>query len=99
MVEDKKFIKALSKKFTEDPKGRTMTKVGLGIDQSARKREFKEWGEKIAKERGISGYDPMVHLGGIPLGQRVLMPYKISTTDAYCEGDDLHFVNNAAMQQ
>jgi len=99
MVEDKKFIKALSKKFAEDPKGRKMTKVGLGIEQSARKKEFKEWGEKISKERGISGYDPMAHLGGIPLGQRVLMPYKLSTTDTYCEGDDLHFVNNAAMQQ
>jgi len=33
------------------------------------------------------------------MGQRVLMPYRISNTDVYVEGDDLHFVNNAAMQQ
>ena len=34
-----------------------------------------------------------------PLGQRVLMPYQLSHTDIYAEADDLHFVNNAAMQQ
>ena len=27
------------------------------------------------------------------------MPYKVSNTDAIVEGDDLHFMNNAAMQQ
>jgi len=27
------------------------------------------------------------------------MPYQLSTTDTFVEGDDLHFVNNAAMQQ
>lgn len=27
------------------------------------------------------------------------MPYQVSTTDTFVEGDDLHFVNNAAMQQ
>ena len=30
---------------------------------------------------------------GTPLGQRVLMPYQVST-DTFVEGDDLHFVNN-----
>ena len=96
---ERRFVEALSKKFEEDPKGKVMKHVGMGIEQSERKMEFKKWGDKITKERGISGYDPMLHLGGIPLGQRVLMPYKPSTTETYCEGDDLHFVNNAAMQQ
>ena len=36
---------------------------------------------------------------GVPLGQRVLMPYQLSHTDIYAEADDLHFMNNAAMQQ
>ena len=27
------------------------------------------------------------------------MPYEVSGTDIFVEGDDLHFVNNAAMQQ
>ena len=96
---ERRFVEALNKKFEEDPKGKVMKHVGMGIEQSERKMEFKKWGDKITKERGISGYDPMLHLGGIPLGQRVLMPYKPSTTETYCEGDDLHFVNNAAMQQ
>jgi len=51
-------------------------------------------------KRGISAYDPVrCHLGGIPLGQRQLMTYEVSTTGVFVEGDDLHFVNNAAMQQ
>jgi methyl-coenzyme M reductase alpha subunit len=53
----------------------------------------------VAKERSVPFYNPDMHLGGIPMGQRVLMPYRISNTDIYVEGDDLHFVNNAAMQQ
>ncbi|MEN6518872.1 MAG: coenzyme-B sulfoethylthiotransferase subunit alpha, partial [Methanospirillum sp.] len=36
---------------------------------------------------------------GIPLGQRQLMTYEVSGTGTFVEGDDLHFVNNAAMQQ
>ena len=48
------------------------------------------------KARGI----PMMNQDiGVPLGQRVLMPYQLSHTDIYAEADDLHFVNNAAMQQ
>ncbi len=27
------------------------------------------------------------------------MPYQVSGTDVFVEGDDLHFVNNAAIQQ
>uniref|UniRef100_UPI00351C96A5 coenzyme-B sulfoethylthiotransferase subunit alpha n=1 Tax=Methanomethylovorans sp. TaxID=2758717 RepID=UPI00351C96A5 len=37
--------------------------------------------------------------GGIPLGQRALTPSFISGTDMMVEVDDLHYVNNAAMQQ
>jgi len=87
----------MKKKFEEDPKDKSTTfyKFG-GWKQSERKREFVEAGKKVAAERGIPQYDPDV---GTPLGQRVLMPYQLSTTDTFVEGDDLHFVNNAAMQQ
>ena len=40
-----------------------------------------------------------MHLAGIPMGQSAITPYIISGTDIVCEPDDLHFVNNAAMQQ
>lgn len=94
---DKMFIRALKKAFTEDPTEKTTQyyKYG-GWTQSERKREFVEAGKEVAAKRGIPQYDPDV---GTPLGQRVLMPYQVSTTDTFVEGDDLHFVNNAAMQQ
>ncbi len=40
----------------------------------------------------------MMHVGA-PLGQRAITPYTISGTDIVAEPDDLHYVNNAAMQQ
>ena len=94
---DKMFIRALKEKFEEAPDEKTTTfyKFG-GWKQSERKREFVEAGKEVAAKRGIPQYDPDV---GTPLGQRVLMPYQVSTTDTFVEGDDLHFVNNAAMQQ
>jgi methyl-coenzyme M reductase alpha subunit len=94
---DKMFIRALKEKFEEAPEDKTTTyfKYG-GWRQSERKREFVEAGKEVAAKRGIPQYDPDV---GTPLGQRVLMPYQVSTTDTFVEGDDLHFVNNAAMQQ
>jgi methyl-coenzyme M reductase alpha subunit len=94
---EKMFIEALKKAFKEDPTERTTSyyKFG-GWKQSERKREFVAAGKEVARKRGIPQYDPDV---GTPLGQRVLMPYNVSTTDTYVEGDDLHFVNNAAMQQ
>ncbi|AIS31752.1 MULTISPECIES: coenzyme-B sulfoethylthiotransferase subunit alpha [Methanobacterium] len=94
---EKMFINALKKAFEEDPSDKTTTfyKFG-GWRQSERKREFVEAGKEVAAKRGIPQYDPDV---GTPLGQRVLMPYQVSTTDTFVEGDDLHFVNNAAMQQ
>lgn len=94
---DKMFIEALKKAFKEDPEDKKTTFYTYGgWKQSERKREFVEAGIKVAAERGIPQYDPDV---GTPLGQRVLMPYQVSTTDTFVEGDDLHFVNNAAMQQ
>ncbi len=94
---DKKFIHALKKAFNEDPTDKTTEyfKYG-GWKQSERKTEFVNAGKEIAEKRGIPMYNPDV---GTPLGQRVLMPYQVSTTDTFVEGDDLHFVNNAAIQQ
>jgi methyl-coenzyme M reductase alpha subunit len=94
---DKMFLDAMKKKFEEDPTDKNTTYYHFGgWKQSERKREFVEAGKQVAKKRGIPQYDPDV---GTPLGQRVLMPYQVSTTDTFVEGDDLHFVNNAAMQQ
>jgi len=96
----KLFLKSLKEKFAEDPQSSQTVYAREGLKQSARKREFVESGQKMAMSRGISMYDPVrCHLGGIPLGQRQLMTYEVSTTGVFVEGDDLHFVNNAAMQQ
>ncbi len=94
---DRMFLDAMKKKFEEDPTDKNTTFYHFGgWKQSERKREFVEAGKEVAKKRGIPQYDPDV---GTPLGQRVLMPYQVSTTDTFVEGDDLHFVNNAAIQQ
>jgi methyl-coenzyme M reductase alpha subunit len=96
----KLFLKALKTKFAEDPQSTSVVYARLGLKQSPRKMEFVKEGQKVAMERGISAYDPVrCHLGGIPLGQRQLTSYEVSTTGVFVEGDDLHFVNNAAMQQ
>ncbi|NPV61303.1 MAG: coenzyme-B sulfoethylthiotransferase subunit alpha [Methanotrichaceae archaeon] len=97
----KLFIKALNKKFGKDfdLAGQKVEYKRLGPEQSARKREFMEYAKKLEGKRGMTGYNPYVHAGGIPLGQRQLVPYKLSTTEYVVEGDDLHFVNNPAMQQ
>ncbi|MDR3291027.1 MAG: coenzyme-B sulfoethylthiotransferase subunit alpha [Methanobrevibacter sp.] len=96
--EEKIFLKALKNKFDEDPNKHNTEFYNFGgWKQSPRKREFNEYAEKIAKDRGgLSFYNPDI---GVPLGQRKLMAYKISGTDTYVEGDDLHFCNNAAIQQ
>ncbi len=97
----KLFVKALNKKFGKDfdLAGQKTEYKRLGPEQSARKREFMEASKKLEGKRGISFYNPMLHCGGVPLGQRQLVPYKLSTTEYIVEGDDLHFVNNPAMQQ
>lgn len=94
---DKLFIAAMKKKFKEDPtEVRSKHYSYGGWRQSKRKREWVEQSNKIAKARGI----PMMNQDvGVALGQRVLMPYQLSHTDIYGEADDLHWVNNAAMQQ
>ena len=95
--EKKLFLKALQSKFDEDPKqNHTNFYCYGGWKQSPRKKEFDEYAKKVEKERGIPFYNPDI---GVPLGQRKLMAYKVSGTDTYVEGDDLHFCNNAAIQQ
>jgi len=97
----KLFIKALNKKFGKDfdLAGQKVEYKRLGPEQNARKREFMEYAKKLEGKRGMTGYNPYVHAGGIPMGQRQLVPYKLSSTEYVVEGDDLHFVNNPAMQQ
>ena len=99
MENDKKlFLKALKNKFNEDPDEHyTDFYCYGGWEQSPRKREFNEFSKKLEEERGgLPFYNPDI---GVPIGQRKLMSYKISGTDTYVEGDDLHFLNNSAIQQ
>jgi len=96
------FLKALKEKFEgQDQEAVKTTFYNFGgLKQSPRKREFMAAAKGIELERGISMYDPVnCHLGGLPMGQRQLMTYEVSGTGVFVEGDDLHFVNNAAMQQ
>jgi methyl-coenzyme M reductase alpha subunit len=98
----KLFLNALKEKFQgQDIESERTTFYNFdGVRQSPRKREFMAETAEIEKKRGISMYDPeRCHLGGIPMGQRQLMTYEVSGTGTFVEGDDLHFVNNAAMQQ
>ncbi|RJS83228.1 coenzyme-B sulfoethylthiotransferase subunit alpha [Methanophagales archaeon] len=93
------FMKAMSNKFAERPEG-TKTKFYVygGWTQSKRKTEFVEEAKKLATARQsrTPGYNPDV---GMPQGQRYLMPYMLNHTDIMVDADDLHFINNAAMQQ
>ncbi|MDK2990001.1 coenzyme-B sulfoethylthiotransferase subunit alpha [Methanoculleus sp.] len=98
----KLFLKSLKEKFQgQDPQSETAEYYKFnGYHQSPRKEEFVKASRAVEMDRGISMYDPVrCHLGGIPLGQRQLMTYEVSGTGVFVEGDDLHFVNNAAMQQ
>ncbi|MGM0770006.1 MAG: coenzyme-B sulfoethylthiotransferase subunit alpha [Halobacteriota archaeon] len=111
MADDRKkmFQKELEIKFTKEHGTNKMeggeitdkkvTYYRLGVDQNPRKLEMKKAGQEMAAARGLVGYNPMMHCGGIPLGQRALTPSFISGTDIMVESDDLHYVNNAAMQQ
>lgn len=104
-----RFQKAMETKYTKEwgtnkNKGGKITDkktkyLRLGYTQNPRKVEMAKCGAAITKKRGLQAYDPKLHLAGIPMGQRQLTPYTISGTDIVCDGDDLHFVNNAAMQQ
>ncbi len=97
----KLFLKALKEKFAGDVSDvKTEFYNFNDLQQSPRKKEFIAASKKVEKERGMSMYDPYrCHLGGLPMGQRQLMTYEVSTTGTFVEGDDLHFVNNPAMQQ
>jgi len=98
----KLFLDSLKTKFQgEDPESVKTTFYNFnGLEQSPRKREFMKAAADVEKARGISMYDPnRCHLGGLPMGQRQLMTYQVSQSGVFVEGDDLHFVNNAAMQQ
>lgn len=98
----KLFLDSLKTKFKgEDPESvKTAFYRFGGLEQSPRKREFMKASAEVEKARGISMYDPeRCHLGGLPMGQRQLMTYQVSQSGVFVEGDDLHFVNNAAMQQ
>jgi len=95
------FLKSMSDKFAEKPEEtKTQFYVYGGIAQKggARKREFIEDAKKIVESRvsGTPAYNPDV---GMPQGQRFLMPYVMNHTDIMVNMDDLHWVNNAAMQQ
>ena len=104
-----RFKKSMETKYTKEwgtnkNKGGKITDkktkyLRLGYQQNPRKVEMAKCGAAITKKRGLQAYDPKLHLAGIPMGQRQLTPYTISGTDIVCDGDDLHFVNNAAMQQ
>ena len=98
----KDFLNALKEKFSNQDVESQKTEFYHfnGVRQSPRKREFMAESDKIVAKRGISMYDPEhCHLNGIPMGQRQLMTYEVSGTGTFVEGDDLHFVNNSAMQQ
>ncbi len=81
-----------------DIEAKTSKFLRLGPEQSPRKVEMIAAGKEIAEKRGIVGYNPNMHMGA-PLGQRAITPYTLSGTDIVAEPDDLHYVNNAAMQQ
>ena len=94
---EKLFMEACKKKFKEEPTDMT-TKYYCygGWKQSKSKVEFQNSAMEIAKKRGI----PMMNEDiGVPLGQRSWMPYQMSHTDIFAEADDLHCVNNCAIQQ
>jgi len=94
---EKLFMPAVKKKFKEDPTDmETKYYCYGGWKQSKSKVEFQKSALAIAKKRGF----PMMNEDiGVPLGQRAWMPYQLSHTDIYVEADDLHCVNNAAIQQ
>ncbi|AIZ56101.1 methyl-coenzyme M reductase I subunit alpha [Candidatus Methanoplasma termitum] len=94
---DKLFMDAVKKKFKEDPTDmETKYYCYGGWRQSKSKVEFQKAAQAIAKKRGF----PMMNEDiGVPLGQRAWMPYQLSHTDIYVEVDDLHCINNPAIQQ
>jgi len=68
-----------------------------GWRQSRVKSEFAELSKRIERERGVPLYNPERHQFG--LGQRLLIPYKISGTNVVTDGESFHQINNPAIQQ
>ncbi|MFX0132577.1 MAG: methyl-coenzyme M reductase subunit alpha [Candidatus Hodarchaeota archaeon] len=98
-IEKERLIyKTMKKIFDIDPMSIVDPKMYHrgGYRQLNSKKKFTQLGKQIAKERGIPAYSRSV---GIPLGQRALEPYVISGTETIVDYDDLHHVNNAAIQQ
>jgi len=94
---EKRFLKVMREKFKEEPTDKHSTFYTLGgWRQSKRKTDFMETSKKIEERRGFPSLNEDI---GVPLGQRVLMPYRLSHTDIMVEPDDLNVINNAAMQQ
>ncbi|ADI73798.1 methyl-coenzyme M reductase, alpha subunit [Methanohalobium evestigatum Z-7303] len=106
---ERRFKKELERKFTQEfgdnkQSGGEITDKKteyqrMGVAQSPRKMEMLKAGQELSKKRGLVGYNPDLHAGGVQLGQRALTPSYLSGTDMLTEMDDLHYVNNAAMQQ
>jgi len=97
MESRKLYIKSMEKKFKEKPDDRKTQFYNYGTwTQSKRKTAYVDASKKMEAKRGIPGYNPDV---GLAQGQRLLMPYQLNHTDYIVDMDDLHFMNNAAMQQ
>lgn len=104
-------IERTQKLFLEIPQGEVQgqdvqsntanaTSSAASDSPHGRKMEFVKASRAIEAGRAASPCDPVrCRSSGIPLGQRQLMTYEVSGTGVFVEGDDLHFVNNAAMQQ
>ena len=97
----KKAIDLLMATFDEDDATREYTTFFQfgGWKQSKRKQEYVKLAKELLKERGLTGYQGDRDDMGVPLGQRFIEPYYISGTETMCEAEDLHQINNAAMQQ
>ncbi|OFV67100.1 MAG: methyl coenzyme M reductase subunit alpha [Candidatus Syntrophoarchaeum caldarius] len=98
---DEKILDDFKRIFKEeDPTKRETQFYNFGgRTQSKAKREFIESAKRIAETRGIPGYQGDREDFGVPLGSRYLEPYHIAGTDTFCEMDDIHQINNAAIQQ
>ncbi|MHC1566317.1 MAG: coenzyme-B sulfoethylthiotransferase subunit alpha [Candidatus Syntropharchaeia archaeon] len=97
----KNYIEILKELFGEDNPSSNRTSFYRfgGREQSKRKREFIKIAKEIAKKKGIPGYQGDNERMGVRLGQRYLEPLMITGTETFCEQEDLHQINNPAIQQ